>query len=421
MTTFTDGLALLATAIAVSVCGPAVAQSLPVTGRPVAATRAVAVRPAASQATATQEVASGLPLAIRASADRAIARALQYLASVQAPDGAWQAMGKSDVAITAIVGQAFAQDPNYGPGHAVVRKALGFVLATRRSDGGLYAEGSSLARYHTSIALMFLSNQPPGNKNVDEAVRGAQDWLENVRWIEGRGGADGEPFCPGDPDPARSSLAGPANAEAMLSALRQSGLAADDPAYQKAVRFINRCQEPRNSQDRSPTPAASESGGVYAGIGDSEGDTDIDEEAERRLFRSYGSMTYDGFKSLLHARVDHSDPRVRAAFDWIRSHYTLDENPNMPGGQSRDGLFYYYHVFAKTLNASGQETIVDQTGKPHAWRQDLILKLTSLQRPDGSWRNEADRWYEGDPHYVTGLAVLALQAALRPQGHTASR
>jgi squalene-hopene/tetraprenyl-beta-curcumene cyclase len=37
----------------------------------------------------------------------------------------------------------------------------------------------------------------------------------------------------------------------------------------------------------------------------------------------------------------------------------------------------------------------------------------SLQRENGSWLNEADRWYEGNPHLVTAYAVLALQTATR--------
>jgi squalene-hopene/tetraprenyl-beta-curcumene cyclase len=42
----------------------------------------------------------------------------------------------------------------------------------------------------------------------------------------------------------------------------------------------------------------------------------------------------------------------------------------------------------------------------------LCEKLLSLQRDDGSWVNEADRWYEGNPHLVTAYAILAMQTAL---------
>ena len=102
------------------------------------------------------------------------------------------------------------------------------------------------------------------------------------------------------------------------------------------------------------------------------------------------------------------------AYDWIRSHYTLDANANMPAGSTRQGLYYYFHVFAKALQAWGEPTVTDPQGNIHNWRIDLCRKLISLQRDDGSWVNDADRWNEGDPNYVTALAVLSLQAAMKP-------
>ena len=64
-------------------------------------------------------------------------------------------------------------------------------------------------------------------------------------------------------------------------------------------------------------------------------------------------MTYAGFKSLLYAGMDADDVRVRAAFDWIRRHWTFDENP----GMKQDGLFYYYHAMARALNIAQQSAI----------------------------------------------------------------
>ena len=45
--------------------------------------------------------------------------------------------------------------------------------------------------------------------------------------------------------------------------------------------------------------------------------------------------------------VDRDDVRVTAAMGWIRSHYTLEENP----GMGEEGLYYYYAMFAKALDA----------------------------------------------------------------------
>ena len=120
--------------------------------------------------------------------------------------------------------------------------------------------------------------------------------------------------------------------------------------------------------------------------------------------RSYGSMTYAGLKSMIYAGVDKDDPRVQAAVDWLRKHYTLDENPGMGAA----GLYYYYHTFAKALAAIGQDVFVDEDGTKHNWRAELIAELAKRQQPDGSWVNENSRWLEGDANLVTGYALLAL-------------
>ncbi len=124
-------------------------------------------------------------------------------------------------------------------------------------------------------------------------------------------------------------------------------------------------------------------------------------------------MTYAGFKSYIYAKLDRNDPRVQAAFKWIQEHYTLDTNPNMPGEQSLQGLYYFYQVFAQALAAWGEPTITDAQGKVHNWREDLVRKLVSLQNKDGSWINTADRWYESNPALVSAYSVLALQTVLK--------
>ena len=64
-------------------------------------------------------------------------------------------------------------------------------------------------------------------------------------------------------------------------------------------------------------------------------------------------MTYAGLKSMIYAGVSPDDPRVKAAHEWIRKNYTLEQNPGMGDA----GLYYYYHTFAKALSAlEEQET-----------------------------------------------------------------
>ena len=121
-------------------------------------------------------------------------------------------------------------------------------------------------------------------------------------------------------------------------------------------------------------------------------------------------MTYAGLKSMIYAGVGPEDQRVKAAVTWIRKHYDLESNP----GMGTSGLYYYYHTFAKALEAMGQDKIADDAGVQHDWRAELIRELAKRQQPDGSWVNENDRWLEGDANLVTGYALLALSYC-RPQ------
>jgi len=170
--------------------------------------------------------------------------------------------------------------------------------------------------------------------------------------------------------------------------------AAPDLHWENAIKFLERCQNLRKSNDQ---PWAGNDGGFIYRPGESmAGGT-----------TSYGGMTYAGLKSFIYARVSRTDPRVQAAFNWIRKHYTLDENP----GIGLQGLYYYYHTMAKALDAYGAEVIVDAQGKGHKWRGELLARLVSLQKGDGYWVNENARWWENDKVLVTSYTVLAMEMA----------
>ena len=127
-------------------------------------------------------------------------------------------------------------------------------------------------------------------------------------------------------------------------------------------------------------------------------------------------MTYAGFKSLLHAGLNEEDPRVQAALDWIRSHWTFKENP----GLGSQGLFYCRHALARTMQVAGMERIVTDDGVEHAWRSELIDALIADQTEDGYWVNSETRWLEGEPVLTTCYAILALEEALKGSGRTPS-
>ena len=120
-------------------------------------------------------------------------------------------------------------------------------------------------------------------------------------------------------------------------------------------------------------------------------------------------MSYAGLLSYIYADLKKDDPRVTAVVGWLKSHYTLEENPGMGG----DGLYYYYQMLAKAMFAHGATEMTLADGRKVDWRQDLAKKLIDLQKPDGSWSNEKGRWMEKDPVLVTSYSLLALEFIYR--------
>lgn len=340
-----------------------------------------------------------------------VQRGIEFLVAAQQTDGGWMQQGRTDPAITALAIKSIAQSPRYGPTHSSVRRGLKFILSYVHADGGIYVDGLGLRNYYTSVCLMALA--AVGDPPHGEAIANAQQFLKRLQWDEGED-HDRTSSWYGGTGYGRQKRPDLSNTQMMLEALKQSGLPSTDPVYRKALTFITRCQMASEVNDQPFVGAGGDGGFIYtpANGGESKAGTEIVEGKPR--LRTYGSMTYAGFKSLLHADVDRNDPRVLRALSWIWSHYTLDHNPNMPNARSGEGLYYYYHVFAKALQAWGEEKIVDPHGGVHHWQTDLCRKLIELQRPDGSWSNDADRWYEGNPYLVTSYAILTLQTAMEP-------
>ncbi len=357
-----------------------------------------------------------IPADLRARAEAAVARSLKRLAETQQPDGGWKGFeGTTDPAITSMVGLCFVQDAAHGPKHPVVQKALKRVLAARQKDGGIYGD-AGVKSYSGSVALMFLSAL--GDPALKDEIAAQQKFLKDLQWAEDKKDDAGRTIDRSHPwyggagygHGKRPDLS---NTQMMLEALHQSGLPETDPVYKRALVFIQRCQMCSDTNDQPFAARARDGGFIYSPANGGESKAGTVTRGDDRILRSYGSMTYAGFKSMLYAGVDREDKRVQLAWRWIRSNYTLDSNPNMPGKQSLEGLYYYYHVFAKALRAWGEPILTDAEDNRHDWRADLCRKLIDLQKPDGSWVNQADRWMEGNPDLVSAYSILALQEAMR--------
>jgi squalene-hopene/tetraprenyl-beta-curcumene cyclase len=357
---------------------------------------------------------SAVPPSLSGAMQGAMDKAFAFLAASQQRDGGWLGSGRSDPAVTALVVTAFIHSPAHGVDDPVVKRGLDFILRFAHPDGGIYTEGEGLRNYHTSVCLSALAaadERLAGDPRYREPIRKAQEYLKKMQWDEDKD-HDRSSSWYGGAGYGTNKRPDLSNTQMMVEALHDSGLSKNDPAYKKAIEFISRCQMLSETNDQPFARGSVDGGFIYSPVkdGESKAGTEIIEGKPR--LRSYGTMTYAGFKSFLYAGVSRDDSRVKACIEWIKRHYTLDSNPNMPDRQVNEGLFYYYHVFAKALAVWGDDIITDSRGEKHNWRVDLCLKLKGLQHEDGSWTNKADRWMEDNPYLVTAYSLRALQTAL---------
>jgi squalene-hopene/tetraprenyl-beta-curcumene cyclase len=183
---------------------------------------------------------------------------------------------------------------------------------------------------------------------------------------------------------------------------------APDLNWQAAIHFLQNCQNlpSHNKQSWASDDPQNKGGFVYYPGHSMAGETNL--PSGRVALRSYGSISYAGLLSYIHADLSRTDPRVMAVLDWLHRNYTLSENP----GMGQQGLYYYFHTMAKALDTHGMQRLDTPEG-PVNWREKLALRLLDLQRGDGSWENDNARWWEKDPALVTSYAVVTLKIVAR--------
>jgi squalene-hopene/tetraprenyl-beta-curcumene cyclase len=282
----------------------------------------------------------------------------------------------------------------------LVSKSLKYLESFVQPDGGIYQTGTNNTNYETCLSMVAFAEA-----NRDGRYKGllkrADDFVKALQWDESEG-TDRSNVAYGGAGYGKSKRPDLSNTSFLLDALKAAGAGSDDPAVKKALVFVSRCQNLETEANTTEFAAKNPDGGFYytpAGGGSS-----MAGKTEAGGLCSYASMTYAGLKSMIYAGLGPDDPRVRAATEWLRTHYSLDTNPGMGDA----GLYYYYNTYAKALDAMGQETFTDAEGVAHRWREELAAAVVARQRPDGSWTNENARWMEGDANLVTGYALLAL-------------
>jgi squalene-hopene/tetraprenyl-beta-curcumene cyclase len=345
----------------------------------------------------------------------ALRRALAHLQSTQKEDGSWQ----GQPAITALVVTAMlgSGEEGFDAAGPAVSRGLAYIRSFAQPNGGIYDRG--YASYSTSICAMALVEAGlPQDKALLARARafllGAQaDESEDLTPQDVSYGGWGYESEPGKEPAHRADMS---NTHFAIEALKRLQEVAEEDvpeagagqqagtrtelAYGRALEFLARCQNLKAVNDQ---PWAGNDGGFVYRPGESK----AGETAEGGL-RSYGGMTYAGLKSMIYARLSKDDRRVAAAWDWIRRHWSVAENP----GLGDQGLYYYYLTMARALAAYGEDVVVDAAGTAHDWRAELFGQLLKVQQADGSWVGANGRWMEQMPDLVTAYCVLAIEQAM---------
>lgn len=332
-----------------------------------------------------------------------------FLLKTQEQNGSW----KYDPAITSLALYSFLINPTFNPDDRTdlaLKKGFEFLESHVKPDGGIYRK--EYQNYVTAVSLMaFAESRLPKYKTI---ITNAKNFLIRFQADESEGYAESHHYYGGigyggdaRPDLSNTQFALdaikaaedyearykniiPAKAEELEKEEAELGL-----HWKKALIFLARTQ---NVLAVNKMAYATDDGGFIYEPG----------TYKKERSHSYGSMTYAGLKSLLHARVGKDDIRVQKAVDWITKNYTLDVNP----GFGTTSIYYYYMTFGKTLNVLGEEVLIDSQGQKHFWREDLAKKLLSLQHEDGYWVNQDGRYWENIKTLATAYSIIGMKMAV---------
>jgi squalene-hopene/tetraprenyl-beta-curcumene cyclase len=293
-----------------------------------------------------------------------------------------------------------------------VARAVAYILTCVQTNGGIYVEvpgrkGGGLSNYNTAICMTALHavGRPDLTRVIQRArefVAGAQHFGDDL--YTGGFGYDRQ---------TQRAYTDLMNTHFSMEAMRRTQSVEDlRPAGEKradidwnaALAYVDRLQ----SKPGEGMPAEDVGGFIY-NPDDPKAGVATNGPTGKVVLRAYGSITYAGLLSMIYADVPRNDPRIASAVDFAARHWTLDENP----GMGEQGLFFYYNVMSRALHTARLDQIARKSGGDGAiaWREEVARKVVSLQRPDGSWANANNRFWENDPVLATAYALLALAHA----------
>jgi hypothetical protein len=294
---------------------------------------------------------------------RAVTRGLEYLAGRQTPDGSWGNDGGygATAAITALSGLAFMANGNL-PGRGKygdkVGKALDFITRNQQESGLFSANATQGEMYSHGFATLFVAEVY--GMTADDQIK--ENLQKAVRLIERcQNPAGGWRY---QPMPVDADISVTICQVMALRAARDAGIKVDASVVQKAVGYVRRCQNP-------------DGGFSYQDNGGASG----------------FARTAAGTASLYYAGI-FQDKAVTRGLDFL-AHFT-------PGGNrgDEDGHFFYGQYYAvQAMFLAGGKYWAD-------WYPAIRGLLIERQnREQGGWDGEN----EVNVDYCTAMALIILQ------------
>ena len=337
--------------------------------------------------------------ATRERVEEAMGRGFAYLRAKQSPDGSWS--DRRFPGLSALILWAMARSGD-GANAEASAKTEAYILSCAQPDGGLYVpipgrRGGGLGNYNTCLCMTAL-HAAGGAARHTEVLLAARAYVASTQ-IETEGLHEGGFGYDKSSPRAYTDLNNTFYAiDAMrltqdVEESRPTGQKHVDINWEAAKRYVLSMQEHEGEAAGSFVYNRELLRQTAAGVS---------------TLRTHGSMTYAGLLAMLHCKLTRDDPRVRSTYQWLGKNWTLAENP----GQGNQGLYFYYEILARALDAAGVEVLTLENGQAVDWREELALELLKRQQPDGSWVNESNRFWEGDPALSTGYALLTLSFTL---------
>lgn len=357
----------------------------------------------------------GLDKKTRAKCQEALAEGAKYLIESQNQDGSWGDFKHPALSGLAAMGMHKVSGVENDKRDDAVEKAMDYVIKyVSFPKEGKPKGGKYYPNYTAAIALLAMTTID--NPDYIPHMKRARQYLQDLQF------KDKNTLDYGGIGYGKTKRADLSNSSWALQAMHFTDHLDKEPhsdskqereeakkTYKRMRSFLTKAQ---NLPETNDEPYVSEheddlGGFVYRPNESKAGEREM-EAAEQNKLISSGSMTYAGLLSMIYSKFDIDDIRVRAALDYSRRHYTVEENP----GMGRGGYYYYLHIMSKALDAFGKTYLKLEDGTRKNWRKDIAQKLLEQQQENGSWQNENGRFMESLPSLVTSYNLVTLKILL---------